>query len=238
MGQESTRDQTGDALNTIYKSDKNDALSSEETMSLLLAIREKGIMDNALLNQFEATPRRMFLNVGQVQAGLSPNSSAPIACGQVQTAPITIATIIRALGVEPDSKVFEIGTGSGYQSAILARLCKRLYTVDRFRTLVDEATNRFQTLKIVNIISRIGDGEYGWGEDESFDRIVVNVAIRSISPELLAQLKVGGIIIAPIMQDNGVADITVHIKTESGLEAKNIGSARFLPLIPGIALSL
>ncbi|MEP6356949.1 MAG: methyltransferase domain-containing protein [Hyphomicrobiales bacterium] len=225
-------------MNTIYNPDKNDALSSEETMALLLAIREKGIMDNALLNQFEATPRRMFLNAGQVQAGLSPTSSAPIACGQVQTAPITIATIIKALGVEPDAKVFEIGTGSGYQSAILARLCGKLYTVDRFRTLVDEAANRFQTLKIVNIISRIGDGEYGWGDDESFDRIIVNAEISSISPELLAQLKVGGIIIAPILQDNGLADIMVHTKTEAGLEAKNIGSARFIPLISGIALSL
>ena len=225
-------------MNTINSPDKNETLSNEETMALLLAIREQGIMDNALLNLFEATPRRIFLNAGQVQAGLSPNSSAPIACGQVQTAPITIASVVRELGVEPGDKVLEIGTGSGYQSAILARMCKELYTVDRFRTLVDEATSRFKGLKITNIFTSIDDGEHGWGEEKLFDRIVLNAAVSSISENLLAQLKVGGALIAPILQENGTANITIHKKTESGLDNEIIGSARFLPLIPGIALAL
>lgn len=225
-------------MNTIYTPDKNSVLSREETMALLLAIRGQGIMDNVLLNLFEATPRRIFLNAGQVQAGLSPQSSAPISCGQVQTAPITIASIVKALNVEPSDAVLEIGTGSGYQSAILARLCRKLYTVDRFRTLVDEATLRLQSLKISNIIARVGDGEFGWSGPEVFDHIVINAGIRSLSKVLLDQLKVGGTIIAPILQDNGLSHIVVHVKSETGLDMKNIGSARFLPLIPGIALSL
>lgn len=213
-------------------------LSNEETMELLLALRGQGIMDNALLNLFEATPRRVFLNASQVQSGLSPDRSAPISCGQIQVSPLVIANIIRELDVKPDDKILEIGTGSGFQSVILARLCRKLYTVDRFHTLINEAKLRFQALKINNVIAQVGDGEHGWHENEAFDCIVVNAAIPSLSKALLAQLKNGGTLVAPILQDNGLADVTIYLKSETGLEAKKISSERFLPLIPGIAKSL
>jgi len=225
-------------LNTIHAPDRNDDLSGEETMALLLAIRGQGVMDRELLNLFEATPRRMFLNAGRVQAGLSPQSAAPISCGQVQSPPVTIANIVKALDVSRQDKVLEIGTGSGYQSAILARLCRRLHTIDRFRTLIEEASIRFQGLKLSNIVTRVGDGERGWQEQEVFDRIVVNAGVEAISTALLDQLKVGGILIAPILQNKIFADVVVHEKKSRGMEVKKLCRARFLPLIPGTAVRL
>lgn len=213
-------------------------ISDEETMALLLAIRGQGIMDRKLLNLFEATPRRMFLNAGQVQAGLGPQSAAPISCGQVQTAPTVIAAVLKALGVETGDKVLEIGTGSGYQAAILARLCRRLHTVDRFRTLVNEAELRFQGLKLTNIVTRIGDGEAGWQEREVFDRIVMNAGMRALPQALFEQLKIGGTLIAPILREDGFADLVVHVKKQRATETRILGRARYLPLIPGIAARL
>ena len=220
------------------QSDSDEALIIEEKMGLLLALRGQGIMDNALLNRFEAMPRRTFLNASQVQSDLGPDRSAPISCGQMQTAPLIVARIISALGVKSSDKILEIGTGSGFQSAILAGLCKKLYTVDRFHTLMDEAVLRFKGLKINNIITDVGDGENGWVDAEMFDHIIVNAAIPSPSMFLLGQLKFGGKLIAPIIQDNGDTDVTLHTKTKAGLDAKTIAKEPFLPMIPGTAQSL
>lgn len=218
--------------------DRLNQISSEETMALLLAIRGQGIMERSLLNAFEATPRRMFLNAGQVHGGLSPESSAPISCGQVQTAPTTIARVARALAIEPGDSVLEIGTGSGYQSAIIARFCRKLHTVDRFRTLIDECHVRFQGLRLTNILAELGDGEQGVDGNDVFDRIVVNAAVKSVPRRLFEQLKLGGTLVAPLIDGQGAVNLVVHAKKQGGIEQHLLGPARYLPIIPGIAQRL
>lgn len=208
-------------------------------MALLLAARGQGIMNHELLKLLEIIPRRSFLNAGRhIQAKLMPERSMPIACGQIQTAPITVARIIHALDINQQHKILEIGTGSGYQAALLSRLCRKLYTIERFRTLLEEATLRFEKLKFNNIVTRLADGETGWSEQEGFDRIVVNVALGTLPTMLLDQLKPNGILIAPILQTDGASDIVIHIKREGELVVRELTSGRFLPLIPGVAMYL
>lgn len=225
-------------MNDAHEKSLGDTRSREEMMALLLAIREQGVMDSSLLNVFEATPRRMFLNAGQVQGRLGPKSGAPIACGQVQTPPTVIAGVIQALDIKPTDKVLEVGTGSGYQSALIARTCGKLYSIDRFKTLIAEAEQRFRGLKLTNIITRVSDGELGWPEQGSFDCIVINAGVRAVPTVLLDQLKPEGKIVAPILQEKTAADIVLHIKAYDGLKVEHLRSARFLPLIPGIAVNL
>lgn len=225
MNERDNRDREGDPF-------------GEETMALLLAIRGQGIMDSALLNLFEATPRRIFLNAGQVQSAIGPDSAAPISCGQVQTPPTVIASVLKALDVKSTDKVLEIGTGSGYQAALLSRLCRQLHTIDRFHTLIMEAEQRFQSLKLANVVTRVADGELGWPEPGIFDCIVVNAAVSVLPSILLDQLKLDGVIVAPILQPNGVSHLVAHVKAPRGLEVRQLSSARFLPLISGVAMRL
>jgi len=222
-------------MNSTYSS-TDGKQHAEEMMALILAIREQGIMDPEMMRLYEKYPRRKFLNPGYVNNALKPDSAAPIPCGQLQTAPSVVSTIIQTLNLEPNHKVLEIGTGSGYQSALLASLCRRLYTIERFRTLVDEFEQRI--VRIGNIVMRFADGMLGWPEQDNFDSIIINVGISSVPSILFEQLKVGGQLIAPIIQTKATCDLTLHVKVEQGFEAKKIVSARYLPLISGTAYRL
>ena len=211
---------------------------AEEMMSLILAIREQGIMDPEMMRLYEKYPRRKFLNPGYVTNALKPDSAAPIPCGQLQTAPSTISTVIQALNLEPNHKVLEIGTGSGYQATLIASLCRRFYTIERFRTLVDDFERRIETLRIGNIVMRFADGMLGWPEQDNFDSIIINAGISSVPSILVDQLKVGGRLIAPIIQTKATCDLTLHVKVDQGFETKKLSSARFLPIISGTAYRL
>ncbi len=220
------------------KDRKSTIASQEEVMALLLALRAGGITEHALLDLFEKYPRRLFLNAAQVHGKLRPDSFAPIPCGQIQTSPLIIAHILRALDVMNNHKVLEVGTGSGFQTVLLSCLCEKLYTIERYRSLQAEAEIRFKSTRRNNIISEIGDGESGWPQKLTFDRIVLNAGLQDAPTILLEQLKTGGILIAPIMEDKIWANIVVYEKTHSGLQQQQLLRARFLPLISGIALNL
>jgi len=211
---------------------------AEEMMALILAVRAQGIMDVELLRLFEKFPRRKFINPGFVNIALKPQSMAPIPCGQLQTAPSVISTLIAALNLQPSYKVLEIGTGSGYQTALLASLCRRLYTIERFRTLVDDCERRFEAMNINNVVLRFADGEYGWPEQDNFDRIILNVGVPSVPRLLLDQLKEGGMLVAPIIQAKTTCDLVAHVKVEGGLESQKLASCRYLPIISGTAYRL
>ena len=211
---------------------------AEEMMALILAVREQGIMDPDMMRLYEKYPRRKFLNPGYVRGVLKPNSAAPIPCGQLQSAPSTISAIIQALNLEPSDKVLEIGTGSGYQAALLASLCRRFYTIERFRTLVDDFERRIEAMRIGNIVMRFADGMLGWPEQDNFDSIIINAGISSVPSILFEQLKVGGRLIAPIIQTKATCELTLHVKVEQGFETKKLVSARYLPIISGTAYRL
>lgn len=217
-----------------YGGDKH----AEEMMALILAIREQGIMDSERMRLFESFPRRQFINPGFVTGRLTPDSVAPIPCGQLQTAPSVISTIIQALKPEATHKILEIGTGSGYQSALLASLCRRLYTVERFRTLVDESERRFQSMKLNNIVTRFADGAYGWPEQDNFDSIILNASVSEVPEPFIEQLKDGGLLVAPIIISKTTCDLTLHVKVEKGLRAQTLKKVRYLPLISGTAYRL
>ena len=221
---------------TFSASDGNQ--HAEEMMALILAIREQGIMDPDMMRLFEKFPRRSFLNPGYVRATLKPNSAAPIPCGQLQSAPSIVSTVIQELNLEPNHKILEIGTGSGYQSALLASLCRRLYTIERFRTLVDDFERRITAMRIGNIVMRFADGMLGWPEQDNFDSIVINAGISSVPSILADQLKMGGRLIAPIIQSKATCELTLHVKVEQGFETKKIATTRYLPIISGTAYRL
>lgn len=213
--------------------------SDEETVALLLTLRNFGLMDHRLMAAFESLPRRFFLNAGYTSDhALAPERVAPIPCGQLQTAPAVIARVINALELKDHHKVLEIGTGSGYQTALLSRLCKHVSTVERFRTLHDEAEQRFLSLKIDNITVRHDDGESGWMQKGGYDRIVFNVAMSKLPRILNDQIKDTGRIVMPLLSREPEARLLLYVRDGQGYKTTEIGDARFLKISHGIATAL
>jgi protein-L-isoaspartate(D-aspartate) O-methyltransferase len=173
-----------------------------------------------------------------------PNESQPVAyseralpidCGQTISAPVIVGLMTAALDVGDRDRILEIGTGSGYQAAVLARLVRRVYTMDRFRTLVETAESRWRTLRLANITSITGDGTKGWPEQAPFDGIVVTAAGDAVPDALLRQVRVGGVIVMPIGPVDGVQKLTRLVRREDGFDERILADVRFVPLIPGRA---
>lgn len=203
----------------------------------LLRLRQNGITDRRVVAAFEAVPRRLFVphesrNNAYIERAL------PIDCGQTISAPELVALMTVALDVHEDHQVLEIGTGSGYQAAILSHLARRVCTIERFRTLAEAAELRFKTLKIANITALAGDGTLGWPANATFDRIMVTAASEGVPKALLDQLKTGGVLIAPLGPPEGVQVLTKLTKTERGNRIEKLADVRFVPLIPGKAAYL
>ena len=158
---------------------------------LILGLRSQGVSDPAVLNALEHTPRDLF-TPDLFQARAWEDSALPIACGQTISQPFIVGLMTQALTLEPRARVLEIGTGSGYQTAVLSRLARLVYTVERYRTLLGEAEARFKRLQLGNIITRFGDGGEGWAKQAPFDRILVTAAAPDEPTALLAQLKPSG----------------------------------------------
>ncbi|MEQ8745439.1 protein-L-isoaspartate(D-aspartate) O-methyltransferase [Pyruvatibacter sp.] len=213
-------------------------------IQLIMTLRRQGITDGKVLGAIERTPREVFVEAA-FEGQAYENSALPIECGQTISQPYVVAFMTAKLGVSDRMKVLEIGTGSGYQSAVLARLCRRLYTVERYRTLLREAEARFARLGLTNITSRAGDGTKGWPEQQPFDRIIVTAAASEVPTLLVDQLKTGGIAIVPIdvpasqatSQGSGqmLAKIT---KTDDGYTREDLIAVRFVPLVDGVAREL
>ena len=202
--------------------------------ALVLSLREAGVTDPGVLAAVERTPRDLF--VPQLfQARAFEDSALPIACGQTISQPQIVGLMTQALTLEGRSRVLEVGTGSGYQTAVLARLARYVYTVERYRTLLGEAEARLKALGFQNVISRFGDGGEGWPEQAPFDRILVTAAAPAPPEALLAQLKSKGVLVAPVGRGPVQQLIRYVGDGRGGFREEGLGEVRFVPLLPGVA---
>lgn len=203
----------------------------------LLRLRRQGITDRAVVSAMEAVPRRLFVpyearNTAYFERAL------PIECGQTISAPEIVAQMTSALDVKPEHQVLEIGTGSGYQAAILSKLARHVYTIERFRTLVELAELRFRTMRIENITVQLGDGTAGWPANATFDRIIVTAAAEAVPSALFDQLKPNGVLVAPIGPADEIQQLLRIVKNEGGTTETVVNEVRFVSLIPGKAAYL
>ncbi|MEE2567628.1 protein-L-isoaspartate(D-aspartate) O-methyltransferase [Hyphobacterium marinum] len=206
-------------------------------IQLVMALRGGGISDAKTLGAIERTPRDLFVPQGFAEHAYD-DRALPIDCGQTISQPHVVGHMTQALKLDDRCKVLEIGTGSGYQAAILARLARRVYTVERYRTLAREAEARFAALKLTNIVTRVGDGSLGWPEQAPFDRIIVTAAAPERPDGLLDQLKAGGLAVVPVDREGGGQTLYRYEKTANGVTETALFDVRFVPLVKGQARSL
>ena len=197
---------------------------------LIMQLRQDGVTDTRVLSAIERTPRELFVPA-TFRHQAYDNVALPIGEGQTISQPTVVALMTQALEIEPRMKVLEIGTGSGYQAAILARVCRRVYSVERQRELLLEASRRFDALKLRNITTRLGDGSRGWPEQLGFDRIMVTAAAAKIPDALFEQLGPGGILVAPVGPAHGDQRLIRVRNTDGGLTEEELTSVRFVPLV-------
>ena len=202
-----------------------------EKARLIMALRGKGVGETEVLAAMEQVPREQFVPPA-LRDHAYENASLPIAMEQTISQPYIVARMTAALQLTGRERVLEIGTGSGYQAAILSFLCRRVYSIERLRPLLVEAETRFRQLKITNVTTKVGDGAKGWPEGAPFDRIILTCAPPSIPVTLLKQLKTGGIMVAPEGRDRTQNLVVVH-RTEDGFERQDILPVKFVPLIEG-----
>ena len=212
--------------------------SSEEQMArLILALRSQGVTDAKVLSAIETTPRELF-TPDLFKERAWEDSALPIACGQTISQPFIVGLMTQALSIEPRARVLEIGTGSGYQTTVLAKLARLVYTVERYRTLMREAEERFRTLGLTNTITKFGDGGEGWPEQAPFDRIMVTAAAPEEPKKLLAQLKPNGILVAPIGKGPVQSLRRYTGDGKGGFKVELLCDVRFVPLLDGVAREL
>jgi len=210
-----------------------DADEAERQMRFLYALRSHGVTDPRVLTAMERIDRGAFVR-GLFAARAYEDVPLPIACGQTISQPSVVALMTQALAVSPRDKVLEVGTGSGYQAAVLAQLARRVYTVDRYRRLVREASAVFGDLGLTNITAIAADGCFGLPEQAPFDRILVTAAAEDPPGPLLAQLRVGGIMVLPVGQSDTVQVLIKVTRTAAGFEYEELRPVRFVPLVEGI----
>jgi len=209
------------------------AMNAEQKMQFLFALRSKGVTDKRVLEAMEMVDRGAFMR--GIFAGRSyEDMPLPIACGQTISQPSIVGLMTQALHVQPRDKVLEVGTGSGYQAAILSQLARRVYTVDRHRRLVREAQEVFDRLGLSNITTIVGDGSHGLPDQAPFDRILVTAAAEDPPGPLLAQLRVGGIMVVPVGQSDAVQSLIKVTRGEAGFDYEELRPVRFVPLIEGL----
>jgi protein-L-isoaspartate(D-aspartate) O-methyltransferase len=204
---------------------------------LVLALRSQGVTDPAVLSAIEKTPRDLF-TPDLFRERAWEDSALPIACGQTISQPFIVGLMTQALALEPRVRVLEIGTGSGYQTAILSRLARLVYTVERYRTLMGEAEKRFQQLGLTNVITRFGDGGEGWAEQAPFDRILVTAAASDEPVRLLKQLKPSGVLVAPVGKGPVQRLMRYAGDGKGGFTEEQMGAVRFVPMLDGVAKEL
>ncbi|MCJ8140175.1 protein-L-isoaspartate(D-aspartate) O-methyltransferase [Falsirhodobacter halotolerans] len=207
---------------------------AERKMRFLYALRSKGVTDGRVLTAMERVDRGAFVR-GLFAERAYEDTPLPIACGQTISQPSIVGLMTQALAIAPRDRVLEVGTGSGYQAAVLAGLARRVYTIDRHRRLVREAEETFRTLGLSNITAFTGDGSHGLPDQAPFDRILVTAAAEDPPGPLLAQLKVDGIMVVPVGQTDAVQTLVKVVRTEAGFEYEELRSVRFVPLVEGLA---
>jgi len=206
-------------------------IEQARSIRLLMQLRRNGITDTAVLSAIERVPREYFVPENFNDKAYE-DTALPIGHGQTISQPLVVAMMTQELELTNRMTVLEIGTGSGYQAAILAQLCRRVYTIERLKPLHELATKRFDAMKIRNITTLYGDGYKGWPSVAPFDRIIVTAAAsQEPPPALMDQLAVGGIMILPVRL-NALKEQLVKIrKTETGFTEQPIMDVRFVPLV-------
>ena len=206
---------------------------AERKMQFLYTLRSQGVTDARTLAAMEKIDRAHFVR-GLFAERAYEDVPLTISCGQTISQPTIVGLMTQALNVQPRDKVLEVGTGSGYQAAILSQLARRVYTVDRYRRLVAQAREVFDRLKIVNITAFTADGSFGLPDQAPFDRIIVTAAAEDPPPPLLAQLRIGGIMVLPVGQSDAVQSLIRVTRTEDGFDYDELRSVRFVPLVEGL----
>ncbi len=206
---------------------------SEKIARLVMELRGEGVTDTAVLGAIERVPRELFL-APAFRDQAYENVALPIAHGQTISQPLVVALMTQALELNERHKVLEIGTGSGYQAAVLARLCRRVFTIERHRGLLKEAEKRFAELRLNNVTSRFGDGTKGWPEQAPFDRIIVTAAAEDIPRSLLGSLAEGGVLVAPVGEERREQQLLRVRRQDGDFAIEELGPVRFVPLVEGL----
>ena len=200
-------------------------------VQIVLALRRLGVTDTAVMAAMETIPRELFVPPS-LRRHAYEDATLPIGYEQTLSQPSVVGIMTQALRLTDRMKVLEVGTGSGYQTVVLARLARRVYSVERHKPLLENAEARFQDLQINNITTKCGDGTIGWKEQIPFDRIIVTAASLDVPPVLADQLTIGGIMVVPIGLESTLQKIVRVTRTLNGLETEELRDVNFVPLIP------
>jgi protein-L-isoaspartate(D-aspartate) O-methyltransferase len=207
--------------------------TTPRVLRLLMELRGLGVSDARVLGALERVPRELFVPAA-FKDQVYENVALPIGHGQTISQPLVVALMTEALEVGERHKVLEIGTGSGYQTAVLARLCRRVFSIERHRALLKEAEKRFAELRLHNVTSRFGDGTKGWPEQAPFDRIIVTAAAPELPGKLLGSLAEGGVLVAPVGEERRDQRL-IRIRRKDGVSiTEELGQVRFVPLVAGL----
>lgn len=199
---------------------------------LTLELREAGISDSKVLSAIEKIPREIFIP-DNFRNQAYENIPLPIGEDQTISQPYIVALMTQSLELNSKHKVLELGTGSGYQSSILSLLVRRVYTIERIKSLLITAENNFKKLKLTNIVTKHGDGNLGWSEQIPFDRIIFTAATYNIADDFFSQIKDKGIIIAPIIKGSKQI-LKKFIKTKDKIKEEYLSDVLFVPNLKGI----
>ncbi|WP_055683685.1 protein-L-isoaspartate(D-aspartate) O-methyltransferase [Jannaschia rubra] len=208
-------------------------MTPEDTMRLQLALRSRGVTDARVLTAMERVDRSRFVT-GTFAPRAFDDVPLPIPGGQTISQPSVVGLMTQALDIQPRDKVLEVGTGTGYQAAILSHLARRVYTVERHRALTRIAQANHQALGLSNITQITGDGSFGLPEQAPFDRILVTAAAEDTPGPLLAQLRIGGSMVLPVGVSDHVQTLIKVTRTDGGYEYDELGPVRFVPLVEGV----
>ena len=206
-------------------------------MEFLLTLRRRGIADQAVLRAMDEVPREQFVERDFTDTAYA-DQALPIACGQTISQPYVVAYMTELLGLRPQHRVLEVGTGSGYQTAVLSRLAREVVSIERYRTLADVARGRLTKLGYDNVEVIAGDGFAGVPGRAPFDRIIVTAAAEQVPKALVEQLAEGGVMVLPLGPQAGAQYIIKLTKKQTGLEREDLIAVRFVPLLPGQAREL
>jgi protein-L-isoaspartate(D-aspartate) O-methyltransferase len=206
-------------------------------MQFLLTLRRRGIADQAVLRAMDEVPRERFVS-REMARNAYADHAMPIDCGQTISQPYVVAYMTEQLGVLPHHRVLEVGTGSGYQAAVLSRLAREVLSIERYRTLAEQARGRLRDLGYDNVEVIVGDGLAGVPDRAPFDRILVTAAAEDVPQTLVDQLGEGGVMVLPVGPHNGPQYIVKLTRTAADLTRESLIGVRFVPLLPGQAREL
>lgn len=214
-----------------------DARDRERVARLVLGLRTRGVSDMAVLGAIEQIPRKLFVMAEDRDCALADRPKV-IECGQTAMAPSVVGRCLQALRLAPGQRILDVGTGSGYTAAVMARIAGKVFTLDRYQTLVELAAERFAALRLDNVVAAVGDGLQGWRDHAPFDRIFVAGAVAEIPSLLVEQLRPEGILLAPVGAAGEWQQLVRVTRADRGVETETVMDVRFTALTPGRAATL